>query len=89
MAAVIFYLLFIFGLVIFVISPAIEKNSWTDALKLGILFGLISYSTYDLTNLATLKNWPVIVTAVDLIWGMTVSGAVSVITFFIAGKLGI
>lgn len=54
-AAIIFYLLFIVGLVIFIIKPAIEKGSWTQALLLGALFGLITYATYDLTNLATIK----------------------------------
>lgn len=88
-AALLFYLLFIGGLVVFVISPALEKNSWTHALWLGIFFGLMTYSTYDLTNLATIKNWPLIVTVVDLIWGMTLSASVSVASFFLAKKLGI
>ncbi|MEI6806459.1 MAG: DUF2177 family protein, partial [Myxococcaceae bacterium] len=56
MAAVLFYLVFIVGLVLFVIMPALEKNSWIHALLFGALFGLISYATYDLTNLATLKD---------------------------------
>ncbi|MEI8008669.1 MAG: DUF2177 family protein [bacterium] len=54
-AAIIFYLLFIVGLVIFIIKPAIEKGSWVQALLWGALFGLITYATYDLTNLATIK----------------------------------
>jgi uncharacterized membrane protein len=83
-AAIIFYLLFIVGLVIFVISPAIEKSSWLSALFSGALFGLITYATYDLTNLATLKDWPLLVTAVDLIWGTVLAASVSVITYFIA-----
>ena len=57
-AAIIFYLLFIAGLVTFVISPAVEKHSWIHATLFGALFGLITYSTYDLTNLATMKDWP-------------------------------
>jgi len=85
-AAFIFYLLFIAGLVTFVISPAIEKHSWVHALVYGGLFGLVTYSTYDLTNLATLKNWPVIVTVADLIWGMILSASVSVVVYFIATK---
>lgn len=89
LAAVIFYLLFIVGLVIFVIAPAMQKNSWLQALLLGALFGLIAYATYDLTNLATIKNWPILVTIIDLIWGMTVAGLVSVISFFIATKIGL
>lgn len=88
-AAVIFYLLFIGGLIIFVIMPALEKKSWNNALLLGALFGLITYATYDLTNLSTIKNWPLLVTVVDLIWGMVLSASVSLISFFIAVKLKI
>jgi len=86
-AALIFYLLFIAGLVLFVISPAIEKNSWMQALLFGALFGLVTYATYDLTNLATLKDWPLLITIVDLIWGMVLAGSVSVITYFIAVRM--
>jgi uncharacterized membrane protein len=86
-AAVIFYLLFIIGLVIFVISPAVEKHSWVHALLYGALFGLITYATYDLTNLATLKDWPLLVTVVDLIWGTVLASSVSLITYFIANKI--
>lgn len=86
-AAIIFYLLFIAGLVTFVISPAIEKHSWVHALLFGALFGLITYATYDLTNLATLKNWPILVTIVDLIWGTVLSASISVITYLIFNKI--
>jgi uncharacterized membrane protein len=82
-AAIIFYLIFIIGLVFFVINPAVEKNSWTYALFVGMLFGFITYSTYDLTNLATLKDWPLKITIIDLIWGSSLGGMVSTITFFI------
>ena len=88
-AAIIFYLLFITGLVTFVISPAVEKHSWSHAILFGTLFGLITYSTYDLTNLATIKDWPVIVTVVDLIWGIVLSASVSIITYLIANKIGL
>lgn len=88
-AALIFYLLFIAGLVVFVISPALEKSSLPTALLLGALFGLITYATYDLTNLATIKNWPLLVTVVDLLWGMTLSASVSAISFLIAKKVGL
>ncbi|MFZ2026689.1 MAG: DUF2177 family protein [Microgenomates group bacterium] len=88
-AALIFYLLFIAGLVVFVISPALEKNSLITALLLGALFGLITYATYDLTNLATIKNWPLLVTVVDLLWGMTISASVSAVSFLIAKRIGI
>lgn len=83
MVAVIFYMLFIVGLVFFVINPAVEKNSWTYALFAGMLFGFITYATYDLTNLATLKDWPLKVTIIDLIWGSSICGTVSTVTFFV------
>ena len=89
LAAIIFYLLFIGGLVVFVIRPANEMNSWQHAVLYGALFGLITYATYDLTNLATVKNWPLLVTIIDLIWGMVLSLSVSVVTFFIASKTGV
>ena len=86
-AAIIFYLLFILGLVFFVIAPAIEKNSLTHALLFGALFGLITYATYDLTNLATLKNWPILVSVVDMVWGVVLSASVATITYLIAAKI--
>ena len=86
-AAIIFYLLFIAGLVTFVISPAVEKHSLVHSLLFGALFGLITYATYDLTNLATLKDWPFIVTVVDLIWGTVLAASISVITYIIANKI--
>jgi uncharacterized membrane protein len=86
-AAIIFYLLFITGLVIFVISPAVEKHSWVHAILFGALFGLITYATYDLTNLATMKDWPLLVTVVDLIWGTVLAASISGITYFIACKI--
>lgn len=89
LAALIFYAIFIVGVVLFVVQPALEKNSWTSALLMGALFGLITYATYDLTNLATLKNWPLLVTVIDLIWGTTLSASVSVISYFIARKIGL
>jgi uncharacterized membrane protein len=87
LAAIIFYLLFIAGLVVFVISPAVEKHSWVHALIFGALFGLITYATYDLTNLATLKDWPILVTVVDLIWGSVLAASISLITYLIANKI--
>jgi uncharacterized membrane protein len=79
-AAILFYLLFIAGLLIFVIRPALAHGALLHALPLGALFGLISYATYDLSNLATIKDWPLIVTIVDLVWGTTLGGLVSLIS---------
>ena len=86
-AAVLFYLLFIVGLVLFVIMPALEKGSWVHALLFGALFGFISYATYDLTNLATLKDWPLVVTLVDLAWGSVLSASVCLLSYFVANKI--
>jgi len=82
-AAIIFYLIFIAGLVVFVVFPAVEKGSWTHSLLLGALFGLVTYATYDLTNLATLKDWPLLVTMVDLAWGVALGALVSFVTYSI------
>jgi uncharacterized membrane protein len=87
-AAILFYLLFLAGLVVFVIAPAVEKDSWERALLFGVLFGLVTYATYDLTNLATLKDWPLALTIVDLTWGTALAGSVSVGTYLIASKIG-
>jgi uncharacterized membrane protein len=84
-AAGVFYLLFALGLMIFVIVPSLETGSTTKVLILGALFGLITYSTYDLTNLATLKDWPLAMTLVDLLWGSILATSVSYLGF-LAGK---
>jgi uncharacterized membrane protein len=85
LAAIIFYLLFILGILVFVVVPGLKDNSLRTTLLYAALFGLITYATYDLTNLATVKNWPLIVTVVDLIWGTVLSMAVSFVSFM-AGK---
>ncbi len=88
-AAIIFYIIFIAGLVVFVITPAIEKGSWMHALLFGAFFGLVCYATYDLTNLAIAKDWPLLVTIVDISWGAILAASVSTITYFIAKKIGL
>lgn len=86
-AAIAFCLLFVIGLVSFVVAPALEKGSWVRALLAGALFGLTTYATYDLTNLATLKDWPLLLTLVDLVWGAVLAASVSVATFLIARRI--
>ena len=86
-AAILFYLLFIGGLVIFVLMPSVANRDWLNALYMGALFGLFTYSTYDLTNLATLKDWPLLMTITDIIWGIVLSSSVSVISYFIAIRI--
>lgn len=68
-AAVAFYLLYIAGIVIFAVSPALESGRWTTAAGYGLLFGFFCYATYDLTNQATLKTWSTTVTVLDMSWG--------------------
>jgi uncharacterized membrane protein len=86
-AAILFYLLFIVGVLLFVIKPALLAGKPLQALFFGALLGLISYATYDLTNLATLKDWPLVVTIVDLIWGTVLGGAVSFVSVLIGRQL--
>jgi uncharacterized membrane protein len=82
-AAVVFYLLFIVGVFIFAIMPSVEKNSLASAITLGALFGFFTYATYDLTNLATLKGWPITIVFIDIIWGSVLTGIVSTAGFYI------
>lgn len=82
-AAISFYLLYIVGLVFFVLRPALTQESWKIALFTGAFFGFITYATYDLTNLATLKDWPLLVTIVDLLWGTTLGASVAFVTYLI------
>lgn len=85
-AALIFYGIFISGLVYFVIEPALLKQSLAYAIGAGAFFGFLTYATYDLTNLATLKDWPLPITIIDLIWGSFLSASVSGISYLILQK---
>lgn len=81
LAAIIFYLLFIFGIVYFVLIPGLKSGSMKGTLLRAALYGLITYATYDLTNLATLKDWPVMLSIVDMTWGTILSMSVSAIGY--------
>ena len=70
-----FYLVYAAGVVVFAVLPAHADRSWLLALGLGSLLGLVAYGTYDITNLATLRNWPLVVSVVDLAWGIFVTSA--------------
>lgn len=83
-AAIIFYLLFIVGIIFFAVLPGKAKDSLFVTALYGALFGFFTYATYDLTNLATLKNWPLSVVFVDILWGMVLCSIVASISFFIA-----
>lgn len=84
-AAILFYLLFVVGLLVFVVVPGLQANALGRTLGLAAFFGLVTYATYDLTNLATVKDWPLIITVVDLAWGATLSTLVAGIGF-LAGR---
>ena len=84
-AAIVFYALFVAGVVVFCTAPALSAGSVEKAIYLGAFFGLVTYATYDLTNHATVKNWPAIVTVVDLVWGAILSATVSCAGYY-AGK---
>lgn len=72
-AALLFYLMFPVGLMIFAVVPNAASAEWSKTLVAGALFGLFTYATYDLTNLATLKGWPIGLAALDIAWGTMVS----------------
>ncbi len=85
--AVVFYMLYTAGVLYFAVVPAVTDGTWTGAAVPAAILGLLCYGTYDLSNLATLKGWPVIVTVVDILWGMTITTAVSLAGFFIGSAL--
>ncbi len=87
-AAIIFYLIFIVGIFIFVITPAVEKQSVLRAVVLGAIFGFISYATYDLTNYATLRGFPLTIVFIDLAWGAALTAMVSVAGYYIVKLVG-
>jgi uncharacterized membrane protein len=82
-AAIIFYLIFVIGISIFAIYPSVNKGSVNHAILMGALFGFFTYATYDLTNLATLKSWPLTIVFIDIIWGSVLSALVSFSGFYI------
>jgi uncharacterized membrane protein len=86
-AAILFYLLFIIGIILFAVRPALESQSPMRALVNGALFGFFAYATYDFTNLATVKDWPVIVTVIDLVWGTVLCGAVAWGSYVISNRI--
>ena len=82
-AAVVFYFIFVVGISIFVIYPSVNNGSVYQAILMGALFGFFTYATYDLTNLATLKGWPLPIVFIDIIWGSVLSAVVSLSGFYI------
>jgi uncharacterized membrane protein len=87
-AAIGFYLVFVVGIVIFAVAPALQAGSWKTALLYGALFGFFTYATYDMTNLATLKGWSLSVTFVDIAWGTCLTGVGALLGYIAARALG-
>lgn len=81
-----FYPLYAIGIVFFVVQPALEHKSLGEAFLRGALLGLVAYGAYDFTNQATIAKWPVMVTFVDLLWGMSVSALTASIAFMFLKK---
>ena len=82
-AAFCFYMLYIAGILIFAVVPALEKESLSKALLWGGLYGFFTYATYDLTNMATIKDWPLKVVLVDILWGVFLCSMVASSSFLI------
>ena len=81
-AAIIFYLVYIAGIIFFAINPGLKEANWQTALINGAVLGALCYATYDLTNMATIAKWPIEIVIIDILWGMFLTGSVSVITYF-------
>jgi uncharacterized membrane protein len=88
-AAGVFYLLFVGASLVLAVLPGYEAQSLTKTIMLGAIFGMITYATYDLTNLATLKEWPLSVTIIDIVWGTSLSTATAVAGYYIANFLNV
>ena len=86
-AALLFYAVYIAGIVFFAIKPAFEAGSAARALAYGAAFGFIAYATYDLTNQATMKDWPVLVTVVDLAWGTVLTASVAFLSYQVSSRI--
>ncbi|MDR6431934.1 DUF2177 family protein [Brucella pseudogrignonensis] len=85
--AIVFYLIFVFGLVFFAVKPGLLASSGMVTLVNGALLGFIAYATYDLTNQATLKNWSWTLTIADMIWGTVLSAASAYVGYWVASRI--
>lgn len=81
--AALFYLIYVFGIVVFAAAPALKVDHWATASVYGACLGFIAYATYDLTNQATLRDWPVTLTIVDCVWGTFVTSLSATAAFFV------
>ena len=85
-AAIIFYLIYIGGILFFAVLPASKEMSWQTALLNGALLGGMCYATYDLTNMATIAKWPLEIVVIDIVWGMVLTGSVATLSYFASAK---
>ena len=83
-AAAVFYFIYIAGIIFFAVRPAVLNASWGQAAALGALFGFFTYATYDLTNMATIKDWPFVIVVVDILWGVILCSVVASLSFGVA-----
>lgn len=88
-AAIIFYLIYVGGIVYFAVVPAVEAQSYSTAILNGVLLGMLCYATYDLTNMATIAQWPLSITIIDIIWGGILTGSCATATYFISTKINL
>jgi uncharacterized membrane protein len=82
-AAAVFYVVYLTGLMFFAVVPAMNRGTISSAAFSGALFGLVTYGTYDLTNMATMSDWPLSVTAVDMCWGMFISAFSAIVGYWV------
>lgn len=85
-AAILFYLLFVAAVVVFAVMPALERASLTRAIVSGGFFGLVAYAAYDLTNLATLRDFPAVMAVVDMAWGTFLTAATAAAGYLFAAR---
>jgi uncharacterized membrane protein len=86
--AILFYLVFIAGIVFLAVKPAAEARKAGRALVNGAVLGFVAYATYDLTNQATMRDWPLVVTVIDLVWGTVLTGSVAGVSYLISRQVG-
>ncbi len=85
--AILFYLIHAAGIAVFAVPPAVAAGTWTAAALYGALFGFSVYAAYDITNLATLRGWPMVVSLVDLVWGTAVTAVATFAAFLVVRSL--
>ncbi|MHC4857652.1 MAG: DUF2177 family protein, partial [Planctomycetota bacterium] len=86
-AAIVFYFLFLVGILVFALLPGLKKQSFVYTVSMAALFGFIAYATYDLTNLATLRDWPLLMSMVDMLWGAFLSASTAGVTYLIMTRI--